>query len=202
MIEFATILDLLPGAGDLIPLLQQQPDWVDSDPFMEVHEPAPIGIGTVVAMMFFGLALSCLFGWWGKSRAEDAGVNPWIGFAAGFFFGFIGVAMVPVFRTDRVLVTRNPHPVQMPGQPNPMYAPPPQAHGQPNPMYAPPPQTHGQPMQQGYAPPPPPPEQQMLVADEYGYVECPHCATRTKAGRKSCMSCGNFLPPVFDPNIK
>ena len=230
MIDTSPILDFLPGISDLLDAfsanVQHQPtepiEWGADDPYFMEPEPDPaLGLGTLVMMMVIGLGLSCLLGWWGKSRAEDVGINPWVGFAAGFFMGFIGVALVPLFRTDRVFVTRQPKPLQQPMQQNPMYAPgvAPQQQGypqqqahpqQPQPPqqgYAPSPgpQPHAHSMQPGYAPPPPPqPAEpaQMLVADEYGYVECPHCQSRTKAGRKSCMNCGNFLPPVFDPNIK
>lgn len=191
-------------------LVQHHPGWDDPDMFMPPEPEPAFGIGTLLGMMLLGLAFNCLLGWWGKSRAEDHGVNPWVGFMLGFFLGFIGVAIVPVFRTDRIINTRNPRPIVNPGQPNPMYAPPPQAYGPPQ-GYGPPPQGYGAPpgpqphvMQPGYAPPPPlpAPSVEMLVADEFGYVECPACGARTKSGRKSCMTCGNMLPPVYDPNIK
>lgn len=223
----AMLLDLLPTASDLlggIVSIQHQPvDPYWDDPYMYEEPESSIGFGTIIGIVFLGVALNCLFGWWGKSRAEDTGVNPWIGFAMGFCFGFLGVMLVPVFRVDRVMVTHNAPPPMPPSAPNPMYSGGTQAYPQQG--YAPPQQQgHGQPplVQQQYAPPPPQPPPhahsmqpefqpapqqptepaEMLVADEYGYVECPHCGTRTKSGRKSCMSCGNFLPPVYDPNIK
>ena len=219
------VLNWLPLDG-LFAHVQADP-WGDGPyPYGPSQGNPGLGIGTIVGLMVLALAFNCLMGWWGKSRAEDFGVNPWVGFAMGFFMGFIGVALVPVFRTDRIVVTRSPRP--LPDQPmptNPMYAPGTQAYPQQG--YASPPQGYGQPPQQGfappvqqqYAPPPqspahsmqpghePPPQQpsepaEMLVADEYGYIECPYCQSRTKSGRKACMTCGNFLPPVYDPNIK
>lgn len=227
------VLNWFPLDG-LFAHVQADP-WSD-DPY--AYGPAPasptIGLGSIIGIMLLAIAFNCLMGWWGKSRAEDFGVNPWVGFALGFFMGFIGVALVPVFRTDRVFVTRKPPPMpQQPMQTNPMYSPgtqaypqqgyappqqgydqPPQGYGQPPqqqgfapPMqqqYAPPPQPHAHSMQPGFEPPPQQPVEpaEMLVADEHGYVECPYCQSRTKSGRKACMNCGNFLPPVYDPNIK
>jgi hypothetical protein len=147
-------------------------------------EPS-FGIGTLVWLMVIGLSVQVLLGFWGKSRAEDFDVHPWIGFAAGFCLGFIGVAIVPVFRTHRVVVSTNPRPL-----------PPPRPHVH-APPHAPPPSGP-----QAYAPPPGPPAAapppQALVMDGEGYVNCPWCGSRTRGNRKACMSCGNFLPPVQD----
>jgi hypothetical protein len=190
-----------------------------ADPWSDSGPPAgpSFGIGQLILLMLIGIGVNVLFGFWAKSRGDDHGIHPVLSFCAGFFLGWIGVLIVPVLRTDRVVNTPRrpppPGPQQPYGhQPNPMYSaggPPPQPPQGPmlNQPQAPmPPQPPQGPMlNQPQAPvPQQPPQQpaQMLVADEHGYVECPGCGARTKAGRKACMSCGNFLPPVYDPNVQ
>lgn len=195
------------------PFKQYEKDF--GNPYdMPESEPFPIGALIVGALVLIGL--NVMFGFWGKSRAEKHNVDPWIGFTLGFVLQFIGVAMVPVFRRDRIL-NRQPQPLspQQMNAPNPMYAPaggyalP--SHAMPpvnaaNPVYAP--AVHSFNPVPGYGVPHPPPRAplpsppQMLVADATGYVVCPGCAARTKTGRKTCMSCGYQLPTVFDPNLK
>lgn len=156
-------------------------------------------IGAIIVGFLVSIGIQVMFGLWGKSKAEDHNVNPLTGFMLGFFFAWIGVMLVPVFRKDRIINTTARPRYQQPIQsaPNPIYtagtamsqnAPPPHA-GPPQPM---PPQMAPQQM--------PPQAPDVLVADESGYVVCPYCGSRAKAGRKACMSCGNMLPPVFDPN--
>jgi len=193
---------------DAIPrLLAQSGPVYPADP---MSAPAPeLPIGALIIGFIIGIGINVLFGLWGKSRAEDHNVHPLTGFMMGFFFLWLGVALVPVFRKDRVVNTSN----------RPQFAPPQQSS--PNPIYTAgtamsrhAPQGHPPaPPQQGYPQQPMPqqpipqqavPQQRgpdMLVADEQGYVECPFCGARSKAGRKACMSCGNTLPPVFDPNV-
>ncbi|MEZ5992537.1 MAG: hypothetical protein R3E76_09300 [Planctomycetota bacterium] len=201
------------------------PEWDDfEDPYYNEPEPE-FPFGALIIGFLVSIGIQVLFGLWGKSRAEDHNVHPLAGFLAGFFLGWIGVLLVPVFKTDRIVnkPARTQFYPQMQSAPNPVYtagtpmsqqAPPP---GYPQPPMAPPPQgaypmapqqhPHMQPppmapqMQQPMAPPPQPAMPDMLVADDSGYVVCPSCQSRTKAGRKACMSCGNFLPPIFDPNV-
>jgi hypothetical protein len=186
------------------------------DPYaMPESEPMPIGV--YVVGFVIGVGINLLFAFWGKSRADKFNVDPWIGFALGFVLQFIGVAIVPVFRKDRVLNTAKlaPRPEVM-NAPNPMYAPSVQAYPPPQGPYPTPPTPafypHVGPQPAAYPLPPvqahvptqqpPAPPPQMLVADENGYVNCPSCGSRTKSGRKACMTCGSHLPPVFNPHIK
>lgn len=185
------------------------------DPYMAGPPEPEISIGMIVMGMLIGLGINVLFGFWGKSRAEDHNVHPLVGFALGFCFSWIGVALVPVFKTHRIINQRTAPPIQQPySAPNPMYTagtawqpppdppqpyPPQQAYPQPQPY---PQQAHPAPYPPQGMTPPPPPQPQMLVADAQGYASCPSCGARTKAGRKTCMSCGNPLPPVYDPNMR
>ena len=237
MLEHSLISDLLPRlpvllAGVLRAMAQVGTPYESGydefgDPYMAGPPEPEVSVGMIVMGMVIGLGINVLFGLWGKSRAEDHNVNPWIGFALGFCLSWIGVALVPVFKTHRVINQRTaPQYQPQYSAPNPMYTagaawqpppgppqpyPPQQAHPQPQPF--PPQQAYPQPQpypQQAYpAPyppqgkaPPPPPQPQMLTADAQGYVHCPACGARTKAGRKTCMSCGSQLPPVYDPNIR
>lgn len=193
-------------------------DPIDNPYLSPMGEPEPLPVGAIIVGFLIGIGINVLFGFWGKSRAEQHNVHPAIGFFMGFMFAWIGVALVPVFKRDRVFnpAGRMPMPHQAPHAPNPMYANPGQYQqpGGPPPGYPPPPQAYPQPPQypthgpmmagQGAAPPPPPPppQQQVLTADAQGYVACPSCGARTKGGRKTCMSCGSFLPPVYNPNIR
>jgi hypothetical protein len=170
------------------------------DPYaMPESEPMPIGV--IVVGLVISVGINLLFAFWGKSRADKFNVNPWIGFALGFVLQFVGVAIVPVFRKDRVLNTAKlpPRPETM-NAPNPMYAPSVQVFPLPQGAY-PPRQTSspqaGAPVQQPASPPP-----RILIADPSGYVDCPSCGSRTKSGRKTCMTCGAHLPPVYNPHIK
>ncbi|MCZ7604960.1 MAG: hypothetical protein M5U25_02590 [Planctomycetota bacterium] len=191
------------------------------DPYMAGPPEPEISVGMIVMGMVIGLGINVLFGFWGKSRAEDHNVNPWIGFALGFCLSWIGVALVPVFKTHRVINQRTAPQYQPQfSAPNPMYTAgaawqPPPGPPQPYPPQQAYPQPQPHPQQQPYPPqaypapyppqgvaPPPPPQPQMLTADAQGYVHCPACGARTKAGRKTCMSCGSQLPPVYDPNIR
>jgi hypothetical protein len=179
------------------------------DPYaMPESEPMPIGV--YVVGFVIGVGINLLFAFWGKSRADKFNVDPWIGFALGFVLQFVGVAIVPVFRKDRVVnKTKLPPRPEVMNAPNPMYAPSAQAYPQPQGPYPTPltqafhPQGVPSAPTPGYAQPvAPPPPPQMLVADESGYVNCPNCGSRTKSGRKACMTCGSHLPPVFNPHLK
>ena len=127
--------------------------------------------GVVVFGILISIVFSVLFGLWGKAKAEESGVKPWIGFLMGFFLIYIGVRLVPIMRTDKMFYRLSPG-IPLPPRP-------PQADGT----------TEGKPSEQS-APPKPPPAQ----VDAEGYVPCAACGTRTKADRKSCMSCGAVLP--------
>ena len=178
-------------------------------PFTQQQHETPVG--AIIVGFLIGIGISVLFGFWGKSRAEQHNVHPAIGFALGFVLGWIGVALVPVFKKDRVFnsTTTPRYQQQTQSMPNPMYSasayqPPPAGpqQYQPQPQYPPqnPPQPqYPMPPAQGMAPPPQP---QMLQADAQGYVGCPGCGARTKAGRKTCMSCGGAMPPVYNPNVR
>ncbi|MDC1141950.1 hypothetical protein OAU50_02565 [Planctomycetota bacterium] len=191
---------------------QVQPDMYD----MPMPPEPSFAVGQIIAMLFGALLFNLLFAFWGKSRAEDNNVHPLIGFLLGFFMGWIGVLIVPVFKSNRIFVEKrvaqtnmtqpygqNPiygqgQPHQQPNQPTQNYpqAPmqqqgfPQQPRPQAPPMQHQPPQQH-QPQQQ----------QMMLVADENGYVECPNCQARSKSSRRSCMSCGTQFPEIYDPNF-
>lgn len=75
-------------------------------------------------LMLLGIAVPVLFGFWGKSRAEDHDVSPWLGFAVGFMLGWIGLLIIPALRTKR-MTNPTPQP-QYFGPPPQQYAPPPQ----------------------------------------------------------------------------
>ncbi|MCA8915834.1 MAG: hypothetical protein KDB90_10525 [Planctomycetes bacterium] len=222
MLEPTALLSQLQHLPDLIggalhTLAQSGPPFGDpaTNPYGSPYDtgPKPLPVGALVVGFLIGIGINVLFGFWGKSRAEQHNVHPGIGFALGFFLSWIGVAMVPVFKKDRVF---NPgggvrYQAPPPNAPNPMYGTPqqypPQGYAPGPPQQYPAPQypTQGPMMAgQGIAPPPPPPPQQpqVLTADAQGYVACPGCGARTKAGRKTCMSCGGAMPPVYNPNIR
>lgn len=227
MLEHSLISDLLPRLPALLVGLLRGMAQVGNpyesgydefgDPYMAGPPEPEMSVGMIVMGLVIGLGINVLFGLWGKSRAEDHNVNPWIGFALGFCLSWIGVALVPVFKTHRVINQRTAPQYQPQfSAPNPMYTagaawqpppgPPQQAYPQPQQAY---PQAQPYPQQAYPAPyppqgvaPPPPAQPQMLTADAQGYVHCPACGARTKAGRKTCMSCGSQLPPVYDPNIR
>lgn len=221
------MLDGLQQLTDALPaLIGNVGEWMNqyggqgADPWDDTGARAgpSFGIGQLIMLMLIGIGINTLFGFWAKSRGDDHGIHPVLSFCAGFFLGWIGVLIVPLLKTDRVINTprRRPPPMQPYGhQPNPMYGAGPPQQPPPGPMLnQPPQQNHGPPMSQpgqaapyspqqpppGPAAPPPGEPAQMLVADDDGYVECPACSARTKGGRKACMSCGTFLPPVYDPN--
>jgi hypothetical protein len=153
-------------------LLAQAQPWVDSRAGMPVDEPG-IDIGHLMLVMISGGVIAGLFGWWGKTRAEEHNVNPWIGFAAGFCFGWIGVRLVPLMRSDRIYNKRQPDAAAFA-----------QSFGGHPPQGAWPPMPSG---------PPAAAPQPAIVVDKDGYFECPACAARVKQGRRSCMSCGTWF---------
>ncbi|MBK8206246.1 MAG: hypothetical protein IPK87_05530 [Planctomycetes bacterium] len=202
--------------ADLGSFLAQAPPPPIED--YELYPPQPqmmaptFSFGQIIAFVLIGIAANVLFGFWAKSKAEEHGINPWVGFAAGFFFAYLGVRIVPLLRPDRLVNTthRRPSHMQPPMGTNPTYrpagAPPPDMHPppvQPNvpqpayaPTYPPPPQ---HPMQAAYPPVAAEPYDQVVTADADGYFKCPACSARVKAGRRACMTCGGPLPNVFDP---
>jgi hypothetical protein len=115
--------------------------------------------------IMFGLGVQVLFGFWARAKAEEYNVNPWVAFAAGFFLAYIGVRIVPVLRRDALFFQPKPRP----------FTPPPRGQAPPGPH------PQGQPVQ--------PPQ-----VDADGYMPCPACGARAKAGRKACMACGTPLP--------
>ncbi len=189
---------LLQSSIDLMSTLLGQASPWEASPYGTEPQPASLPIGAFVIAALLGLGLQVLFGLWGKSRAEDHGVVPLYGFLAGFFLGWIGVAIVPILKTNRVVNTR-----QMPGYPPQHYPPPPvpypqapypQAPAQPLGAWRPPPGADAMPhhfeapQQQPVAP-----QQPALKPDKDGYAQCPACGARVKVGRRSCMSCGAAL---------
>lgn len=186
--------NLLADLGSL--LAQAPPPPIEDYEIYPQQQPmmAPtFSFGQIIAFVLIGVAANVLFGFWAKSKAEEHGINPWVGFAAGFFLAYLGVRIVPLLRPDRLMNApprRAMHP-QPPMGTNPTYRP----AGVPPPgMQAPPPQ-HAMPP----ADLPPQPYAQVVAADADGYFNCPACGARVKAGRRACMSCGGPLPNVFDP---
>lgn len=175
-----------------------------------------LSIGQLLLFVLIGVGVNVLFGLWGKSRAEEFGVNPWVGFAAGFFLAYIGVRIVPLLRSDRLMNQPARRALGPPQATNPMYRPtgPPLAdvpvhynnappYPQPGPQYPPPgavlydasqPVAPMYPHAQPVAPAPMPAPQ--IAVDADGYFACPGCGQRVKAGRRNCMSCGVALPRV------
>ncbi|MBX3473664.1 MAG: hypothetical protein KF754_04715 [Planctomycetes bacterium] len=150
-------------------LVQAVPPGGLPDVFVPEEPPAPRStkIGTIVFMVLIGIAINVLFGLWAKAKGEDHGVNPWVGFAAGFLFNYVGVRLVPLLAPGRVFH----EPVRRPLPPVPQ--------------------------QQGFPAPPPgaalPPTVQAVVAPVTapdGSLVCPGCGVRVKPGKKLCMSCG------------
>lgn len=143
------------------------------DPW-EGHFPAEqtpgMSASQIVFMIVSSIVVQVLFGLWARSKADDHGVNPWAAFAAGFFLAYIGVRLVPLLKSNALFFQPKPKPAYLP----------PHAPPQPGPN------VHGQPV----APPEPPPVQ----VDADGYLQCPACGARAKAGRKACMACGAPLP--------
>ncbi len=174
-----------------------------------VQEPV-FSTGQVVGMIVFSFLAAGLFAWWGKSRAEDHDVHPLIGMLLGFTLGWIGLKIIPLFKSGQVVRQKRRTNIPPPAGGNPIYG-----HGtsfQPpaQPLQHNPQAQQPVPMQQAYPQPPshtqaaPPPSEppSMLVADENGYVECPICQARSKSNRKSCMSCGTQFPDIYDPSYK
>lgn len=182
--------------------------------------------GSLIAMTIGLLLSQVLFGFWGKSKADDHNVHPLIGFALGFTLGWVGVAIVPLFKSNNWFVKKNnPAFSGPPTGTNPIYGhgtafQPPSAPLEQEPMQAqefvpvqqqpqvPPPPTplSPQPFPQvpvpgQSAPIPPSNAPTILVADEQGYVECPACQAKSKSNRSSCMSCGAGFPEIFEPNF-
>lgn len=192
------MLELLSSMiADLGGLLAQAPpppleDFERYPPQPQVMAPT-FSFGQIIAFVLIGIAANVLFGFWAKSKAEEHGINPWVGFAAGFFFAYLGVRIVPLLRPDRLVNTthRRPIHVQAPMGTNPTYRPagaPPPGMPPPAPQAMPPVETAAA---QPFAP--------VVAADADGYFHCPSCGARVKAGRRACMSCGGPLPSVFDP---
>jgi hypothetical protein len=187
---------LLQSSNELMnTLLAQGSPW-GASPYGPDPQPASLPIGAFVIAALLGLGLQVLFGLWGKSRAEDHGVLPLYGFLAGFFLGWIGVAIVPILKTNRVVNTRQPLPYPPPHYPPPQ-TPYPQASAQPLGAWQPPPAPDAMPHHFENPQQPPPqqvtPQQPVLTPDKDGYAQCPACGARVKVGRRSCMSCGAAL---------
>ncbi|MCF6228285.1 MAG: hypothetical protein L3J82_06420, partial [Planctomycetes bacterium] len=195
--------------------IQYELDEYHGAPQLPLIQEPVFSTGQIAAMIMFGFLAACLFAWWGKSRAEDHDVHPLIGMFLGFAFGWIGILIIPLFKSGQIFHDRRRS--DLPPPPtggNPIY-------GQ-NTSFQPPaqplqhnPQAQQQPVQQATqqaypqppshtqaAPPPPSEPPSMLVADENGYVECPTCQARSKSNRKSCMSCGTQFPEIYDPSYK
>lgn len=148
-----------------------------------VQEPS-FSFGQIILFLLIGVAFQVLFGFWGRSKAEDHNVHPMIGFAAGFMLGYLGVRLVPLFKPGMLFAPgpRRPMPPGYPPTPMMQQQPP-----YPPPGAYPPPQGVPQPQ----APQPPAPA---VAAD--GYLQCTGCGARAKAGRRKCMTCGMALPMV------
>lgn len=213
------MIDALANTFDLIA------QYSGSGPYDYGHSPHPEpetsplqALSFLGLVMVFAIGIFLAMGWWGKSKAELHGVNPWIGFCLGAFGGLIGIFIIPHLGSSRsnIMPPRIPDRYMNAQQPygNP---PPPQQYAQANQFpqppnagppqqYAPPPPNHPPmpgpqpPMGQAqhHAPPQPPvPQRPMTVKkDAAGFVQCPACGGRSKAGRRACMHCGEFLPPV------
>lgn len=200
MLELA--LNLIADVGEFVAQVDPY-GGTGADPWNDDTASAgSLGFGALLMILLLGLGVSVLFGFWAKSRGDDHGIHPVMSFCAGFFMGWIGVLIVPLLKTDRIVnPPRRPAPL-MPnkpygGQPYPPQAPPPPGPPPPMPDY---PQQPGPMLKYEPAQPAPNAEpSHVLVPDEQGYVECPACHARTKSGRKSCMTCGVVLPPVFEP---
>lgn len=195
------LLSLLADVGGF---LAQAPPFEDFE-----HYPPPqpqllaptFSFGQLIALILIGVAASVLFGFWAKSKAEEHGINPWVGFAAGFFFAYLGVRIVPLLRPDRLVNAPNRRAMapQPPMGTNPAYRP----VGAPLPGTSPPsPGPAGQPVpvaQASALQADAQPDSRVVVADDDGCFNCQSCGARVKAGRRVCMTCGGPLPNVLDP---
>lgn len=184
------------------------------DQAVMVPEPS-FSFGQVVLWFVLGLAAQVLFGFWGKSKAEENGVNPWVGFAAGFFFAYLGVRLIPILKPSWWQPVQGPRrrvgppanaPLMHPQAAYPPQAPYPQQAPYPVPQQPgfapvaqpqpyPPAQAPMAPAPAAYPPMAQPPVQAHTVRlDAEGYFPCPACGAKAKAGRKTCMACGAQLP--------
>jgi hypothetical protein len=121
----------------------------------------------------FWVAVALLFGWWGKSKAEDHGAPGWLGFlvvfAISFFmsplFGLISVfVLVPIVSAAYKRSYRGPRPTgKLRYTDTVSYQRP--ATRKTEPIAA-------------------------QTPDREGRVTCPACGERTNAQRRSCMACG------------
>jgi hypothetical protein len=174
------------------PLAQGSP-W-DASRYGPEPQAAPLPIGALVIAALLWLGLQVLFGLWGKSRAEDHGVMPLYGFLAGFFLGWIGVAIVPILKTNRVVNTRQSAPYSPQPYPPPQM-PYPHQPAQPVGAWQPPPAPDAMPhhFEDPQQPQPVAPQRPVLTPDKDGYAQCLACGARVKVGRRSCMNCGAAL---------
>lgn len=138
------------------------------------QEEASIGLGFVVLWVL----VSTLFGWWGKSKAEDHNAPGWLGFVVvfgvAFFFSLLGAliavyVLVPIIAQAWAKSHDSRGPVARNYGGTMVYQPPPDPYGA--------------------APTAPMPQQP--AAD--GTIACPACGARVKADRRSCMACGTML---------
>ncbi|MBK9975352.1 MAG: hypothetical protein IPP14_11335 [Planctomycetes bacterium] len=185
-------------ANDLLPLLQQDP-WGPMGPGPDGTMKLPgFSLGQILFSVVVSIGIQVLFGLWAKSKAEDNDANPWGAFALGFFLAYLGVRMVPLLRPGAVFAkTRPPRPLP------PRPAPGPYNYGQP--VHMPPaaapvatvPPTQGPLVAAPVAPSAATgPATTPPTGEADGYVTCPACQARAKAGRKLCMNCGNALPMI------
>lgn len=179
-------------AGTLLPLLQQDPfQGMPPGPGADVKMPS-FTVGQILFSVVVSIGIQVLFGLWAKSKAEDHDANPWAAFALGFFLAYLGVRMVPLLRPGAVFARTAP-PRPLPPRPTPS----PYNYGQPvQPLPVSPP---AQAVPRGPATLPPaacpvPSVAPAPIVDAEGYVTCPACGARAKAGRKLCMNCGAPLP--------
>ncbi len=170
---------ILPLIPELISPLAQASDYYSD--YVPMDDTFGFSLGAMAFLLFAGLAVSVLFGFWGKSRAEEHSVHPWVGFAAGFFMGWIGVMIVPLLRTDRIVNRRQPPLAHYP----PPGAPPHYGQWQPPPTGTA--VNHAAEQTRAHVQAAP------ITPDADGYAACPACGGRVKAGRRSCMSCGSTL---------
>lgn len=151
------------------------------------------GLSFLETLALLAFAFQVLCGFWGRSRAVEVGLNPWLGFAIGLFLGVVGVTLMNLFkvRAGDVAIEQErrtmgpidqhqayaPHP--FPPQPQPFQPP---LHTQAQAFPQPPPQA---------APNPAPAAAQ--IPDAHGFIQCRACGTRVRAERRQCMQCGAQL---------
>ncbi len=132
---------------------------------------------TAILALAFWLGIALLFGWWGKTRAEQSGAPGWLGFVVVFcistflspLIALISIfLLVPVISASYNRVERSRRPTaKLPRRP----------------------QLHERRDYSGTAKH----TDQVHRPDGTGKVQCPSCGARINPKRRACVECGALM---------